>query len=84
MDLEEKFKNACDAIHNVKNIENDDLLKLYGLFKQATVGNCDIPQPSMFSSQKNKLKYNAWLMNKNMDKKTAMKMYIYTVELLST
>lgn len=84
MSLIEKFENACNDIHSVKNIENDDLLKLYGLYKQATVGDCNISPPNMFSSQKDKLKYNAWMMNKDMNKQTAMKMYIYTVELLTT
>ena len=28
--------------------DNSDLLKLYGLYKQATVGKCDVPCPSFW------------------------------------
>jgi peroxisomal 3,2-trans-enoyl-CoA isomerase len=38
---------------------NDVKLKLYALFKQATVGTCNTPKPSMVDFV-NRAKWNAW------------------------
>ncbi|KAF2901978.1 hypothetical protein ILUMI_04214 [Ignelater luminosus] len=43
MSLEEKFKSACDQIRKfTKKPPDSDMLEVYSLYKQATVGNCNI------------------------------------------
>lgn len=45
-DVEESFKKATEFVSKAKfKASNDDKLKLYGYFKQATVGPCNIPKP---------------------------------------
>jgi acyl-CoA-binding protein len=80
--LEDKFLNACEKIKTVDNLDNSEMLMLYGLYKQALFNNCEEPPPSFLSSNKIKLKHKAWMDNYDMDKTTAMKMYIYTVDKL--
>ncbi len=45
-DIEDTFKKATDFVSKAKfKASNDDKLTLYGYFKQATVGPCNIPKP---------------------------------------
>jgi len=45
-DNEDLFKKATEFVSKAKfKASNDDKLKLYGYFKQATVGPCNIPKP---------------------------------------
>ena len=37
------FEQAAEEAKNLKNMGNEDLLCLYGLYKQATVGDCIKP-----------------------------------------
>ena len=43
------FEKAVDDISNkiAKTMENDELLEVYGLYKQATVGDVNIEKPSV-------------------------------------
>ena len=46
--MEKHFDKACTDIKtHGKNLSNDQLLKLYGLYKQATVGDCNTEKPGM-------------------------------------
>ena len=58
-----------------------DQLVLYGLFKQANVGDCDTARPGMLDL-KGKAKWDAWNSNKGKSKDTAMEEYICKVEAL--
>jgi diazepam-binding inhibitor (GABA receptor modulating acyl-CoA-binding protein) len=82
--LEDHFKKSADDIKNIGsslNLSNDDLLDLYGYFKQATIGDCNIVEPS-FWDFKEKKKYESWNNHKGMTKENAMKRYIKKVEKL--
>lgn len=82
--LELKFNTACNLIKIYpKTIENKDLLYLYGMFKQATVGNCNIKEPSSYDI-KQYAKWNEWNNNKDIVKSIAMAFYISRVDELYT
>ena len=61
---------------------NEDLLKLYGLYKQATEGDNETERPGGFDF-KAAAKYNAWSNQKGLSKKEASDRYINLVELLA-
>ncbi|ORZ36666.1 acyl-CoA-binding protein-like protein [Catenaria anguillulae PL171] len=60
---------------------NDELLELYALFKQGTVGDNDTPRPGMFDI-KGKAKWDAWTAKKGASKEDAQQKYIDLVEAL--
>lgn len=79
-ELEIEFNKAAKDIKDSgKSFDNDTLLKLYGYFKQSTVGDCDTACPSFFQL-KEKAKWEAWNNHKGMKKTHAMKKYIKLVE----
>ena len=49
MGLEEDFQVAVDLVSNKinKNLSNDELLEVYGLYKQASVGDVNTSRPGM-------------------------------------
>ena len=56
-----EFNLAADIVKKLKTTPADeDLLKLYGLYKQATVGDNNQETPG-FLDFKGKSKHNAWL-----------------------
>ena len=80
--MEEEFKKLADQIKITNKVfSNDDLLYLYGYYKQATEGNCNIMRPFVFNV-KGCAKYDAWYSHKDVSKNTAMKMYINKVKKL--
>jgi len=54
---------------------NEELLTLYGLFKQATLGNNTTDKPWIFEIEKT-AKWNAWLKYINLTKEEARRKYI--------
>jgi acyl-CoA-binding protein len=62
---------------------NEELLKLYGLYKQATEGDNETERPGGFDF-KAAAKYNAWLNFKGKSKNEATEEYISFVEELSS
>jgi acyl-CoA-binding protein len=56
---DKKFEKACEKAKNLKNLNNNDMGDLYGLFKQATNGDCNIKKPG-FLNMKECAKYDAW------------------------
>ena len=50
-------------------------IKLYSLYKQATIGDCNIPKPSILNRIAN-YKWYAWNNLKGMTKETAQQQYI--------
>ena len=74
--MEKKFNEVSERIKNSDlKLENDDLLILYGYYKQGTLGDCNIKQPSFFDIKGN-AKYDSWNMNIGMKKEVAMARYI--------
>lgn len=61
---------------------NEELLRLYGLYKQATEGDNEEERPGGFDF-KAAAKYNAWLLLKGKSKEDATQAYIDLVSALS-
>ncbi|KAF8771241.1 putative acyl-CoA-binding protein like [Argiope bruennichi] len=60
MSLDEKFNSAAASVKDMKNRPSDsELLELYALYKQATIGDCNIDQPGALDL-KAKAKWEAW------------------------
>ena len=79
-DLEQAFQEAANNVKNLKAKPNDEeLLCLYGLYKQATVGDCNQAKPGMFQL-KEKAKHEAWASKKGMSQDQAKKSYISTCD----
>ncbi|CUM64167.1 uncharacterized protein PRCAT00001760001 [Priceomyces carsonii] len=58
--VSQEFTEKANTVQNLtKRPSDDELLKLYGLYKQATVGDNDTPKPGMFDL-KGKYKWQAW------------------------
>ncbi|KAF9438226.1 hypothetical protein BGZ76_009153, partial [Entomortierella beljakovae] len=75
----EDFEKAAAAAKNLpKTLSNEDLLDLYGLFKQATVGDNTTAQPGMFDLT-GKAKWSAWNKHKTTSKEAAEAAYIKLV-----
>jgi diazepam-binding inhibitor (GABA receptor modulating acyl-CoA-binding protein) len=73
-----EFEKACTNIKSATDLDNETLLSLYGLYKQATDGDCSIAKPGFFDP-KGSAKWTAWNENKGMDKQTAMRRYVRKV-----
>jgi diazepam-binding inhibitor (GABA receptor modulating acyl-CoA-binding protein) len=75
--LTEQFKFAAEQVSTlqVKNgLSDSEKLKMYGLYKQATLGDCNTGKPGMLDF-KGKLKWDAWNSRKGMSVDTAMSTY---------
>ncbi|XP_035019502.1 peroxisomal carnitine O-octanoyltransferase isoform X3 [Hippoglossus stenolepis] len=60
MSHQEEFEKMAEDVKKVKTKPSDqELLDLYGLYKQSMVGDVNIGQPGMFD-MKGKAKWNAW------------------------
>ena len=60
---------------------NDDLLELYGYYKQATAGDVSGKRPGMLD-MKGRAKYDAWAKRKGQSTEEARAGYVRTVERL--
>ena len=75
-------KAAADVLKHVKSLDDNGKLKLYGLYKQATVGDCNTDKPG-FLDFKGKAKWEAWNKVKGKDKEVAKQEYVeYVLTLL--
>lgn len=54
-----------------KTLTNEELLELYALYKQGTVGDCNTSRPGMFD-QKGRYKWDGWNGKKGVNKEDAM------------
>lgn len=79
MTLHDDFIRATQLVRDCKP-DDRTKLKLYGLYKQATVGDCNTSRPGMFASMKDKYKWDAWKERKGMSKDDAKREYISLVE----
>lgn len=72
---EEQFQNALKALKNLDKEPSSDIkLKLYALFKTATVGSCNEPSPSLFDPV-GRAKHNAWKSLNSMSSAEAKREY---------
>ncbi|XP_077382307.1 acyl-CoA-binding protein-like isoform X3 [Festucalex cinctus] len=79
-----EFEKAAEDVKNLKTRPSDqELLDLYGLYKQANVGDINTNRPGMLD-MKGKAKWDAWNSRKGMSKEAAVSAYIaLTKELIS-
>lgn len=78
--MEKDFQDYVQRIRNSKSntsvsIPDDLKLDFYKFYKQATLGDCTVPEPSLFSFADN-AKWKAWNSLKGMSKEDAMIAYI--------
>jgi diazepam-binding inhibitor (GABA receptor modulator, acyl-CoA-binding protein) len=83
MTIKETFEKAvADSKQLTSRPDNDTLLKLYSLYKQATEGDAPDEGPSNPFDFVGKAKYNAWEAIKGLNADDAMNQYVSTVESL--
>lgn len=71
-----EFNDYAERVKNLKTKpSNDDMLKLYGLFKQATVGPNTTTRPG-FLDMTGKAKWDAWEAVKEVTKEDAEEQYV--------
>ncbi|XP_055066201.1 acyl-CoA-binding domain-containing protein 7 [Misgurnus anguillicaudatus] len=76
MTLQAEFNQYAENVKKVKTRPTDqELLDLYGLYKQANVGDNNIDKPGMMDF-KGKAKWDAWNSRKGMSNEDAMSAYI--------
>lgn len=81
-DLSARFEQAALDVQQLpKRPENDALLKLYGLYKQATSGDASGARPGVLDMG-GRLKYDAWAKLKGTAADQAKADYIALVEQL--
>ncbi|MBX9852932.1 MAG: acyl-CoA-binding protein [Cytophagaceae bacterium] len=80
MDLQKEFESAVAKSKQLPEQSNENLLKLYSLYKQATEGDVNIEKPANMFDFKGIAKHNAWEALKGISKEEAMKRYIQAVQ----
>ena len=82
MDLQQQFTSAVTRSRELPSRpSNEDLLQLYGLYKQATEGDVSGDQPGGFDF-KAIAKYQAWEELKGKSREEAMREYVALVSRL--
>ncbi|KAF8000471.1 hypothetical protein HF325_005400 [Metschnikowia pulcherrima] len=77
-----EFTAKAEAVSSLtKRPSDDELLSLYGLYKQATAGDNTTPKPGMFDL-KGKYKWQAWDELKGTSQTDAEAQYIELVDTL--
>lgn len=80
--MSEAFNKAAEEVKNLKSRPTDDqMLKTYALFKQATIGDVNTTRPGMLDFQ-GKAKWDAWNGVKGTSKEDAESQYVDHVEML--
>ena len=75
-DLEEDFERAAREVQRLPaRPSNEELLELYALFKQASVGDVRGTRPGLVDF-KGRAKYDAWAALSGMDRDEAMRTYV--------
>lgn len=83
-DIKEAFEKAVATSKELPaRPDNETLLRLYSLFKQATEGDINTENPPGMFDFVAKAKYDAWLKLKGVTAEDAMQHYIDTVGELS-
>jgi diazepam-binding inhibitor (GABA receptor modulating acyl-CoA-binding protein) len=77
---DEQFNISAFVVKSLKTTpDNNELLELYALYKQATCGDCDVEKPGSLNF-KQKSKWNAWNSVKGLSSQKAKQLYIKLVE----
>lgn len=83
MSLEDDFKASVERMNAASTAPSQvDQLKLYGLFKQANLGDNTGKRPGL-TKVRERAKFDAWAANKGLAKEEAMRQYMELVEKLS-
>ncbi len=81
-ELDPKFQAAAEDIKKLtKRPDDEDMLRLYALYKQATEGDVKGDRPAAFAL-KDRAKYDAWARIKGTDSTKAREQYVKLVERL--
>lgn len=81
-DLQTQFEAAVANSRNLtERPDNSTLLKIYGLYKQATSGDNSEKQPG-FSDMVGRAKWDAWAACKGLSATDAMQQYIALIDSL--
>ncbi|MBF0224609.1 MAG: acyl-CoA-binding protein [Desulfobacterales bacterium] len=81
-DLKSKFETASQDVQKLsKKPSNENLLKLYSLYKQATVGDVTGKRPGL-TDFAGKAKYDTWAKLKGTSSEKAMQDYVELVSSL--
>lgn len=84
MDNKVQFETAVSKSRTLpQKPSNDELLKLYGLFKQGTEGDNNSERPGGFDF-KGAAKYDAWKAHEGTEEEVARTRYIILVDSLFT
>ncbi|KAM7383495.1 hypothetical protein PAMP_003141 [Pampus punctatissimus] len=76
MSLQAEFEKIAEDVKKMKTRPADqELLDLYGLYKQAVVGDINTDRPGMMDL-KGKAKWDVWNSQKGMSKDDAMSAYV--------
>jgi acyl-CoA-binding protein len=76
MALNEEFEAAVKRVNGLPSAPpNNVMLDLYGLYKQATVGDASGKRPGI-TDLRGRAKFDAWAGRKGMSKEDAMRAYI--------
>lgn len=74
------FEEKAKAVNELPTQPSqDEMLKLYGLYKQATVGDNTMEKPGIFN-MKDRYKWDAWEKLKGMSQEEAEQKYIELVD----
>jgi len=79
-DLQTRFAAAADDVQSLdERPDNNTLLRLYALYKQATVGDVEGKRPG-FANFAGRAKYDAWADLEGTDSEDAMEQYVALVD----
>ena len=82
-ELNRTFAEAAEQVQRLSRAPSEEnMLRLYGLFKQANNGDCEGARPGIMEPVK-RAKYDAWKACKGMSQDDAKREYIALVEELS-
>jgi len=78
--IEKQFEQAVLFVSNNSQLDvsNEQKLRFYGLYKQVTIGNCNVSKP-YFWDMVGVSKWDAWNSFKDVKKEDCMKLYIQEV-----
>lgn len=78
--LDKSFNKAADHVRKITSkLDNNQLLDLYGLFKQGTEGTCNTPKPGWLDGR-GRRKWEAWKLLEDMPMDEAKEKYISLVQ----
>lgn len=79
--VKSEFDDASERVKKLPDQTPQVLLKLYGLYKQATQGDITGKRPSRLDFR-GRAKYDAWTSRKGLSNEEAMKAYVELVKKL--